>query len=70
MKTDAEFIERFRRVYLEEFGEEISREEAYDNFFCLPDVLRIIRQPLTQQGEGLSSPIDGGHGNDRLEKPG
>ncbi len=71
MKTDDEFIEKFRNMYLEEFGEEISREEAYDNFSSLVDVLRIILRPLAKQGEHrdslLSSSIDGGHGGGTLD---
>ena len=72
MKRGDEFVEQFRRVYLEEFGEEISREEAYDNFFSLVNVLRIILRPVPRQDEGhenpVSSSIDGGHGNGRLKK--
>jgi hypothetical protein len=56
MKADEEFIEKFRKAYLEEFGEEISREEAYDNFFSLVDVLRIILRPLPKQGENHDNP--------------
>ncbi len=71
MKTDEEFVENFRKIYLEEFGEEISREEAYGNFFSLVDMVRIIRPPALQLCEGLENPvyfsIDGGRGNDNLD---
>jgi hypothetical protein len=45
METIDEFIERFRRAYFEEFGEEISREEAYDALFSLVDVLKKVLKP-------------------------
>ena len=45
METIDEFIENFRRAYFEEFGEEITREEAYDSFFSLVDVLKKVLKP-------------------------
>jgi hypothetical protein len=72
MNPDNEFIEKFQRIYLEEFGEGISREEAYDNFFSLVDLLRIILRPIPKRTQGsenrgsVSPTIDEGRGNDRL----
>ena len=32
MKTNKETIEKFRQAYFEEFGEEITPKQPYDNF--------------------------------------
>ena len=32
MKPSDEIIEKFQRIYHEEFGEEVSREKAYEMF--------------------------------------
>ena len=59
MKTDDEFVDEFRRLYVEESGEEMSGEEAYDNFFSLVNIVRIILRPLPERCPGVS-PIDEG----------
>ncbi len=72
MKTLDEYLKEFQQIYLEESGEDMSREEAYDNFISLVDILRIILQPLPEQSQGyqkpgfLSSPIDQLPEDDRL----
>jgi hypothetical protein len=69
MKTDDEFVEEFRRIYLAESREEMSKEEAYDNFFSLVDVVRIVLRPLPKQAEHHDNPsIDGGRGGGTLDK--
>jgi hypothetical protein len=42
MKPDYSTIEKFRKIYLDEFGEEISQREAYERFLRLINVLRVI----------------------------
>jgi hypothetical protein len=48
MKPSNEIIEKFQRVYFEEFGEKISKEEAYEKFSKLVNLLRIILSPTSQ----------------------
>lgn len=46
MKPSNKTIEKFQRIYFEEFGEEISKDEAYEKFLRpinLPTV--ILRLP-------------------------
>ncbi len=46
MKPSNEIIEQFQRVYFEEFGEKITKEEAYEKFLRVVNFLRVIlRQP-------------------------
>lgn len=45
MQPSDELIEKFRRIYFEEYGEEISTQDAYDNFTSLVDLLRIFSRP-------------------------
>ncbi len=40
MKPSDEIIEKFQGIYLEEFGEQLFMEEAYDNFMSPVDSLR------------------------------
>jgi hypothetical protein len=56
MKPSNEIIEKFRRIYFEEYGEKISKEEAYDNFTSLMDTLRIILRPVTGKKPEDKSP--------------
>jgi hypothetical protein len=42
MKPDYSTIEKFREIYLDEFGEEITQKEAYERFLRLVNVLRVI----------------------------
>ncbi len=52
MKPSDQLIEKFRQIYMEEYGEEMTTQEAYDNFTSLVDVLRIIGRPIkTQKGQ-------------------
>jgi len=45
MKPDSKTIEQFKRLYFEEFGEELSNDEAFERFSHLINVLRIICYP-------------------------
>ena len=49
MKPSDEIIEKFRQVYMKECGEDMSTQEAYDNFTSLVDILRIISSPIEKQ---------------------
>lgn len=42
MKPDDATIEKFQKIYFDEFNERISREEAYERFSRLVNVARII----------------------------
>lgn len=46
MKPSDEIIEKFRQIYFEEYGEEMSTQEAYDNLISLVDLLRIFSLPI------------------------
>jgi len=67
-----EEIEKFQRIYLEEFGEEISKEDAYDRFLRLVNLLRVILYPRSRKGrasesqEQSSSAFDQKPENDKL----
>ena len=50
MKPSDETIEEFQKIYLEEFGEEISKKEAYEKFLRLVNLLRVILYPRSQKG--------------------
>jgi hypothetical protein len=47
MKPDQKTIEQFKNIYKEEFGEELSDQEAYERFSRLVNVLRVICFPET-----------------------
>jgi hypothetical protein len=45
MKPSDETIERFRKAFLEEFGEEITANEASDEFINLVELLKVVLGP-------------------------
>ena len=45
MKPTDEEISKFQRIYFEEFGESINRDEAYEKLLRLINVLRVILLP-------------------------
>jgi hypothetical protein len=45
MKPDPKTIEQFKKLYLEEFGEELSDSEAFDRFSRLVNFLRLLYFP-------------------------
>jgi hypothetical protein len=51
MKPTDEMIEKFQRVYFEEFGEEISKQKAYEKFLGLANFLRVIFRPSARTDE-------------------
>lgn len=42
MKPSQEVLDRFKKIYREEFGEELSDEVAFDKFLRLVNALRVI----------------------------
>jgi len=57
MKPSDETIEKFQEIYLEEFGEEISKKEAYEKFLRLVNLLRAILYPRSQKGRNPESSV-------------
>lgn len=49
MKPSDGIIEKFQKIYFEEFGEEISKEEAYEKFLRLVNLLRVILYSTSQK---------------------
>jgi len=56
MKPNNEIIEKFQKIYFEEFGEKISKEEAYDKFLRLVNLLRTILKKQTKKDQDYESP--------------
>ena len=46
MKLTPEALDEFRGIYLDEFGEEITRDEAQEMGTRLVDLLRLLLRPL------------------------
>lgn len=62
MQPSDELIEKFRKAYIEEFGEEITRQQAYEKFLRLANLLRVILRPrpvLKQRDEPLGFSVPG-----------
>ena len=55
MKPDNEIIEKFREIYFEEFGEEISKEEAYDKFLRIVNLLRTILKTSSKKDQDVDT---------------
>lgn len=51
MKPSDELIEKFRKLYYEEFKEEISKQEAYEKFMRVVNLVRIIIRPKMKAEE-------------------
>ncbi len=74
MKPTDETIEKFQKIYFEEFGKEISKEEAHENFLSLVNVLEIILRAAPELSQGCEDPgpvlsaVDEVSENDKLEK--
>ena len=60
MTPSNEMIKEFQRRYSEEFGEEISKEEAYEKFLRLVNFLRVILRfsPKQDPDKANSGPAD------------
>jgi len=44
MQPSDELIEKFRQIYIQEFGEEIIRQQAYEKFLKLTNLRRLNGQ--------------------------
>lgn len=67
MKPSNEIIEKFQKIYFEEFGEEISKDMAYEKFLRLVNFLRVVFRPESPAGQALPNLSSGPLGFD--EKP-
>ena len=54
MKPNDELIERFRQRYQQEFNEEISRQQAYEKFLRMVNLLRVILRPNSNRNPGTT----------------
>jgi len=55
MKPNKQIIEKFRRIYFEEFGEKISTREAYDRFLRLVTLLEVILRDKSKKEERMAN---------------
>ena len=53
MKPDDETIEKFQKIYFQEFGETISKKQAYEKFLQVTNLLRAILWPRYSPEEGI-----------------
>jgi hypothetical protein len=56
MNPKKETIEEFKKMYQEEFGEEISDTQAYEKFLGLVNLLRAILKVPTRKDPDHKSP--------------
>ena len=49
MKLTKEQIDKYRKIYRNKFGREISHEEAYDSATKLVQLMKVIYRPITQE---------------------
>ena len=64
MKPRDELIEKIKKFYFEEFGEEISHRQAYERFMRLVNVLRVILRPMAGENQDGKKPGSLSHGVD------
>ena len=58
MKPSPEALDRFKKIYKEEFGEELTDEAAFERFSRLINVVRIVvygRLDTAQKGDNLGA---------------
>lgn len=53
MMVEEYLLDEFKRIYFEEFGEQISSKEAYDKFLRLINLLRVILQHQSANDKGV-----------------
>lgn len=53
MVLDETLLDEFRRIYFEEFGEQITSKEAYDKFLRLINLLRVILRHQSTNDKGV-----------------
>lgn len=49
MHISDEKIEEYRKIYKEQFGEEISKEEAREQGINLVNLMKLIYKPITKE---------------------
>ena len=54
MVVDKYLLDEFKRIYFEEFGEQITSKEAYEKFFRLINLLRVILRHQSTNDKGVS----------------
>jgi hypothetical protein len=55
MKIINEIIENFRKIYFEEFKEEITKKEALDKFLRLVNLLRTILKASSKKDQDFKA---------------
>ncbi|MEK7520070.1 MAG: hypothetical protein AAB581_02400 [Patescibacteria group bacterium] len=60
MQFSPEAIEKFREIWKQEFGEEISRDKAHGAFLRLTNLLRIVLKPIPVKNTPKGSNPPGG----------
>lgn len=71
MKPSKEIIEKFQKIYFEEFGEEITKEEAYEKFLRLVNLLRVVLKepsPNARNNISVARLFDDDFINDKLKE--
>jgi hypothetical protein len=71
MKPSKEIIENFQKIYFEEFGEEITKEESYEKFLRLVNLLRVVlKEPSPNARNNISAArlFDDDFINDKLKE--
>jgi hypothetical protein len=56
MKINNEIIEKFQKVYFEEFKEKITKQEAHDKFLRLVNLLRTILKTSSKKDQDVETP--------------
>jgi aldehyde:ferredoxin oxidoreductase len=51
MQFSKEWIEKYKRIYKEEFGEEITDQEAYNQGLRLVNLLRVVMKKELGEGD-------------------
>jgi hypothetical protein len=56
MKPSDELLTKFHKIYFEEFGEEITRQQAYEKFLRLTNLVRVILLPPKANSPSTTPP--------------
>jgi len=55
MKPSEKTIEEFKKIYRAEFGETISDRQAYEKFFRLVNLMRVVlKEPFKGRGRDIT----------------
>ena len=66
MKLTPEALDEFRRIYEDEFGEEITRDQAQEMGTRLVDLLRLLLRPLPKANGAPPKPDELTRRSDQL----